>query len=204
MRALLKYRGTQATTFGSLCALDPKHVSRAQTSWIEEFDRHSQAGKRNDDSILWERGFMSATLPEEVPAPRGHVVLSSNGIEGIIVISPDPKMSRTDPDASLLYVRYLATAPWNREGGIPEIGFLGIGRLLVARAVLDSVASGHNGRLGLHSLPTASPFYGAIGFDSLGADPAQRGMTLYELRPQSANLVLAELGAHLVHDPKVL
>lgn len=198
MRVLLRHRETNATAEGILCRLNHDHFTRAQASWLEAFDRRSQAGLRNDDVLLWKHGFMS-TAP-----PRGHVIMSDGRIEGLVVTSAEPQPSRIDSSASLVYVQYLATAPWNRIGLGPECGFLGIGRLLVARAVLDSVSRGYDGRIGLHSFPAATAFYDSLGFECLGTDPIHRGMTLFELSPKAAVLALAELGAHLIHNPELL
>lgn len=204
MRVLLRHRETQATRCGRFCAMSSLHLSRAQSMWLAAFDQLLQAGQRHEDSLLWERGFMSRDFSGAQGAPSGHVVLSSGRIEGIVVTVSEPQPSRIDPYASLVYVRYLATAPWNRVEVSSQNGFFGIGRLLVGRFVLDSVLRGHDGRIGLHSLRASNSFYDALGFTSLGADPVRRGMTLYELQPESALLALLELQALLIHDPEIL
>lgn len=130
----------------------------------------------------------------------GHVLLSDDCVEGIVIIAHEPIVSWDNPDSWMTYVRYLATAPWNRDSANPETGFLGIGRLLVARAVLDSIAHGNDGRIGLHSLCSATPFYKSLGFKCLGADPVHRGLPRFELSPESAISPLAEIGTHLIHN----
>lgn len=198
MRVLLKHRETSAKAEGILCPMKPEHLSSAQLSWSEAFSQRLQTGSRNEDSILWERGFMSPAHSADLCTSKGHVIVCEDRIEGILITSPAPLPSRLNAGQMLTYVRYLATAPWNRDGLIPEHGFLGIGRLLVGRAVLDSIARGHDGRIGLHSYTAATSFYESLGFYCHGADPVHRGMALFELPPRAVSMVLAELGARML------
>jgi hypothetical protein len=204
MRVLLKHREGHATADAVLCAMTSEHLATARTTWLPAFERRLQSGDRSEDFLLWERGFMSPALAGTQALPTGHVLLCGDRVEGIVITAPQPQSSWRCPGAWLTYVRYLATAPWNRDGCIPERGYFGIGKLLVARAVLDSIARGHDGRIGLHSLPGAKSFYDSLGFTCAGTDPLQRGMTRFELPPESVVLALAEIGAHLIHNPEIL
>lgn len=145
---------------------------------------------------------MSPAMLSAEDVPTGHVLLNRDRVEGIVITERKPYASWGRPGVWLTYVRYLATAPWNRDAAIPETGFFGIGRLLVARAVLDSIAQGHHGRIGLHSFPEATTFYASLGFQCLGADPVHPGMARFELPPESVDLALAEIGAHLANHPQ--
>lgn len=95
------------------------------------------------------------------------------------------------PMAALAYVRYLATAPWNRQCAEYRGRYRGIGRLLVMHAITTGIALGSQGHVGLHSFVAASPFYDRLGFKNLGVDPAERGMLYFELLPDAAQALLA-------------
>lgn len=203
MRVFLKHRETHATTPGILCAITPDYLSRAQSTWSKRFATQGCATGDTDDHLLWDDAFAAAALTRAHELPMGYAILSPDRVEGMIVLSPVAEPSRKDMGGSLISVRYLATAPWNRDGVNRESGHLGVGRLLLARAVLDSVARGHNGRIGIQSHVSARGYFESLGFDSV-AEPGCREMIFYELRPESTLHVLAELGAHLVHIPKIV
>ena len=78
------------------------------------------------------------------------------------------------PDQSglpLIYVDYLAAAPWNLPGVAGQSRFRRGGLALLVAAVQLSRESGYNGRIGLHSLPKAENFYrDRCGMTDLGRD----------------------------------
>jgi hypothetical protein len=59
----------------------------------------------------------------------------------------------------LLYVDYLAAAPWNLPELVRRPRLRGSGLALLGAAVRLSRQIGYNGRIGLHSLPKAESFY---------------------------------------------
>jgi hypothetical protein len=76
------------------------------------------------------------------------------------------EVSRADPRSPLLYVDYLAVAPWNdgqfrraarMDPERPELQALG--PLLVDLAVALSRTAGYEGRIGLHSEANATGWY---------------------------------------------
>lgn len=71
----------------------------------------------------------------------------------------------------LIYVDYLAAAPWNLPGLMGQSRFRRGGLALLVAAVQLSRESGYNGRIGLHSLPKAESFYhDRCGMTDLGKD----------------------------------
>ena len=71
----------------------------------------------------------------------------------------------------LVYVDYLAAAPWNLPEVVGQPRFRGSGLALLAAAIQFSRQSGYSGRIGLHSLPQAEEFYRAkCGMTDLGKD----------------------------------
>lgn len=84
--------------------------------------------------------------------------------------------------APLIYVDYLATAPWNLRSLTPAPRFGGIGRALIRSAVEVSKANGFAGRIGLHALPKAADFdRDTCGMTDLGADPDEHDLPYFEM-----------------------
>jgi hypothetical protein len=92
----------------------------------------------------------------------------------------------------LVYIDYLEVAPWNR----PELGhtprYQGVGTALLIAAIALSLQEGFKGRIGLHSLPQADPFYRQQGLIALGPDRECQGLTYFEMTPQQAEMFFEE------------
>lgn len=87
----------------------------------------------------------------------------------------------------LVYIDFLAAAPWNRAEIVREREFAGVGKVLMRVAVEVSVAQEFKGRIGLHSLPQADAFYERCGLTSLGPDPRYEGrLTYFEMTQAQA------------------
>ncbi len=137
VRVQLKHRETLSSAEAILCIMKSEHLCKAQASWTSELERRSRSGIQNEDLLLWQRGFLSQAVIEGGQVPAGHVLLCHDRVEGIVVIAAEPQLSWAMPTMCMTYVRYLATAPWNREGSNPETGFLGIGRLACCAELRD-------------------------------------------------------------------
>mgnify|MGYP000890751281 CR=1 FL=1 len=87
----------------------------------------------------------------------------------------------------IMYVEFVATAPWNRpELRIPP-RFRGVGRIFILAAIHFSIDAGFKGRIGLHSLPKAEDFYeNKCGMTRLGADSSHQNLTYYEMTETQA------------------
>jgi hypothetical protein len=92
----------------------------------------------------------------------------------------------------VVYVDYLEVAPWNR----PELGhtprYQGVGTTLLTAAIALSLQEGFKGRIGLHSLPQADPFYRKQGMIALGRDRECQNLTYFEMTPQQAEMFFEE------------
>ncbi len=91
------------------------------------------------------------------------------------------------PKADIIYVEFLATAPWNRPRLVDKPIYKGAGRVLIGTAVSLSLEEELGGRIGLHSLPGAEDFYrDAIGMTDFGVDKEgpHEGLRYFEL-PES-------------------
>ena len=59
----------------------------------------------------------------------------------------------------LVYIDYIAVAPWNRPVLTEEPKYKGIGSILLVTAISLSIDEEMDGRIGLHSLPQSEGFY---------------------------------------------
>ncbi len=84
----------------------------------------------------------------------------------------------------LLYVHFIATAPWNDRDIVDTPRYIGAGTLLIRTAIERSRDLGYKGRLGLHALSQAEAFYkGKCQMADLGVDTsgAHEGLRCFEL-----------------------
>ncbi len=88
----------------------------------------------------------------------------------------------------LIYVEFVATAPWNRPEMQKPPEFRGAGRVFLLAAIETSIDAGFKGRLGLHSLPQAEEFYETkCGMTRLGADSSHQDLIYYEMTETQAD-----------------
>jgi len=80
--------------------------------------------------------------------------------------------SDLSPGLSVVYLELLAVAPWNRVERKPHRELI-CGRAMVAHVVRRSIATGFEGRVGLHSLadPHTHAAYRKYGMTNCGSDP---------------------------------
>ncbi len=90
--------------------------------------------------------------------------------------------ARLERGLTLVYVEWLAVAPWNRAARRPTRELLGCGAALVDHAINRSLEVGCKGRLGLHSLndPHTEGFYRRCGMTDLGVDPDEENLRYFE------------------------
>ncbi len=89
----------------------------------------------------------------------------------------------------IVYVEYLAVAPWNRPAIQSRPRFKGFGTLLLGAAVSLSFEEGMDGRCGLHSLTQSEGFYIHAGMENLGVDKTC-GLKYFEFSPDAARKFL--------------
>ena len=106
----------------------------------------------------------------------GYSLVCRDVTQGLMRLDLASRMARLDSQAGkpLVYVDYLEIAPWNwSEPYADPPLYRGIGQVLIRTAIQRSFDEGFHGRVGLHSLPQAVPFYERCGFTNLGTDPSE-------------------------------
>ncbi len=113
--------------------------------------------------------------------------------QGLMLLMTDGHFGRLPSEIGrpLVYVVYLATAPWNLRALMEQPRFSGVGLVLLHAAIQMSIDNEFKGRIGLHSLPQAEGFYERHGFQCLGVDPEKENLKYYELSPQAASEFIA-------------
>jgi hypothetical protein len=90
----------------------------------------------------------------------------------------------------IVTVEFLSTAPWNDVDIVPTPAYRGAGTILITEAVNHSLSLDYKGRLGLHSLPQAEPFYrNRCKMVDLGPDPDpdHQGLRYFEFTKETAH-----------------
>ena len=123
-----------------------------------------------------------------------HLVAVETGgeVQGLMAVNRRPRPARRAA-ADLLYVDYLETAPWNLKA-VAAPRFVGVGTALLVDAVRLSLEVGLGGRVGLHSLSRAEPFYSRCRMTAVGPDPWYHGLTYFVYTGLEAADWLAAIG----------
>ena len=101
-------------------------------------------------------------------------------LQGVILLETQWHHSWLPQRFPLVYVEYLASAPWNRRLLEDPPYLVGVGRALVLFARQRSVELGYGGRVGLHALPGAEAFYRRYNMPDCGPDPDKDGLVYFE------------------------
>lgn len=95
--------------------------------------------------------------------------------------------------APLVYVELLATAPWNRSTKVGAARYKGCGTVMLATAVSLSLNEGFEGRIGLHSLTDAEPYYRDwMGMTEFGNDSSHQNLNYFEFSTKQAQNFLTK------------
>jgi len=97
----------------------------------------------------------------------------------------------------LIYIEYLASAPWNRKSLMtPDLAtYKGVGENLVSLAVQISFEEGFNGLIGLHSLEQAESFYrDRCKMIDMGIQLSESVLRYFEMTPDIAKEFIGKGG----------
>lgn len=206
-RVFLLNRASGKFDDADLChGLDSTNLAHIEGRWrpLFELRRREAAASRqtlaevNAEDAHWEWG-KKALVALSDPLLFDFFVLECGGSTQAIMMTrkggPDCFSRHQEHQrAPLIYVEFLATAPWNRQKLVAEPTYKGAGRVLIATAVSLSMEEEFQGRVGLHSLPGAEVFYrDVIGMTDLGADSegVHKGLRYFELSSSDAATFLS-------------
>jgi hypothetical protein len=95
--------------------------------------------------------------------------------------------SRDSSPQPIVYVDYVAVAPWNRKPFQDPQRFRGLGTVMLGAAVALSRNLGYAGRCGLHSLRQSEGFYRQIGMRDFGLDASKSSLRYFEFDAAGAS-----------------
>jgi hypothetical protein len=188
---LLEGTSRQPVAARLIIGLSADEVTSADAEWY--------AFLQQAVTILVQMGRTTVSLPEHkhwdwtykqrhAPGDARFIGIEcGNQMQGLMLVLPD-KSSRLAllSGSRLVYVDYLAAAPWNLRGLVDSRRYLSVGRVLLNSAIRLSSRLGYEGRIGLHSLPQAENFYRVCGMTDLGHDPEYYGLRYFEMTPEQA------------------
>jgi hypothetical protein len=122
------------------------------------------------------------------PATNRKVYSLLNGehVEAVMVLLFGRNARCGAPNLPLVYVDFVASAPWNRTAIQRPERFHGMGTMMLGAALAVSRMHGLDGRCGLHSLASAEGFYRRIGMKEFDMDPSYHDMRYFEFDSQTA------------------
>ena len=174
--------------------IDPQHlVNYAQ--WCEFIEQKVNkrivdlTDKELDDWHLrgWHWDWDSKAA---APLPldwRTFSLVCENNVQGLMLVKLKVQCRLTEHAGKMLvYVDLLAAAPWNRPAFVASPRYKGVGSTMIEAAIHLSVDEEYEGRIGLHSLASATSFYDWCGMQSMGNDAQYGNLPYYEMNAQSA------------------
>lgn len=129
----------------------------------------------------------------------GFAIISEGETQGLMYVDVSPLQRcrmKSQQNKEMVYVDFLATAPWNRPKLMKFIGkdsqsFSGVGSIMMEAAFSLSIHEKRKGRTGLHSLPHSIKFYTKhCGMEDLGPDIYKQGLHYLEITPEDVNSYL--------------
>ena len=156
-----------------LTTLSQKHLDDFETFWKSRL----QTSKEEDRYWDWEKKNRIAASSINY---EKYAIECEQITQGLMIIEIDWHRSQVEPGKSVVYVEYLATAPWNRRSVQNPPQYRTVGTLLLLFARSRSVALGYNGRVALHALPSAEGFYDKQNMMNFGSDPDKEDLIYFE------------------------
>lgn len=112
--------------------------------------------------------------------------------QGLMLIKTDGEFAKLPAQVGrpIVYVVFLAAAPWNLADIVARPRFRGVGTMLLRAAVEVSEDLGFKGRMGLHALPQSELFYAQLGMTGMDHEPDKENLKYFEMTPEQATAFL--------------
>ena len=176
-------RGPNRTTVSkpvaaTLSSSITKGVLKEVRAWMPILSRHGA----EDASWNWSDLLQDFRLlqRQNLGEYEFQVLRCRRQVQGLMIVEIAHHMSPVTRNP-IVYVEYIAVAPWNRPGIQDPRRFSGCGRVLIRMAAKRSQALGYSRVVGLHSLPGSRGFYRSSGLKDFGPDPQEDGLHYFEL-----------------------
>ncbi len=173
--------------------IDEQYALKVDYSWKTHL--HAEEARAADEGRAvpnlehghWEWGEKVRHSAQLLSCPTLAIECAGDA-QGLMLLQTDGHFGLLSGEAGkpLVYIVFLATAPWNLRAVASTPRYSGVGVVMLHAAIALSLENEFQGRIGLHSLPQAEGFYEAHGFQCLGEDPEKGGLKYYELSPRAA------------------
>jgi hypothetical protein len=167
-----------------------EHLRLWEHGWVPEMRSHRAnrppTGAPEDSHWDWRN---KSNCWRTLLGYQSFALVCQGELQGLMLTN-DISSARLQPQFGkpIVYVEYLATAPWNRPELRMPPKYRGCGRIFILAAIQTSIDTGYKGRMGLHSLPAAEGFYeGKCGFTRLGPDSSHQNLTYFEMTETQAD-----------------
>ncbi|MBW4667145.1 MAG: GNAT family N-acetyltransferase [Cyanomargarita calcarea GSE-NOS-MK-12-04C] len=157
----------------SIVNLNNKHVEDFENIWMGLLRLYQQ------DDKFWDLETKLLMI-SSYHSYEGYAVECNDQTEGVLLLETQLHGSQITPGKRIVYIYYVATAPWNREAIQRPPKLQGIGTALLLFAISRSLELGYEGRVGLHSLPGYEKFYDNRGMLDLGSDSDYENLVYFE------------------------
>jgi hypothetical protein len=165
---------------GWLRSISAKHLDEFERLWKPVLMESTEADQYWD----WEQ--KSRTYGNRLGAEQ-YAVECENLTQGLMLIETLGHRSGFEADRRIVYVRSLATAPWNRQSVNQAPLYRFVGTVLLDFARYRSEELGYGGLVGLHALPGAEAFYRQSGMMDCGVDEAADRLVYFEYYQRRAS-----------------
>lgn len=123
---------------------------------------------------------------------RMYALVAGESVEALMCLDLSAySMIRKESATNIVYVDYLAVAPWNRAAIQQRPRFKGLGTIMLGVAVSISLEEEMEGRCGLHSLSQAVGFYTQVGMKNTGLVD-EHNLIYFEFEPEAARKFLKD------------
>ncbi len=172
-----------------------KHIQDTESLWAPWMATAiaSQSPPRHEESRHWDWRKKMGNYGGQLGFPC-FAIECCGETQGLMIVNTlESCRIEEQKGKPLVYVEYLATAPWNRQSLAPTPKYTAVDSVLIAVAIQLSLEQDFEGRVGLHSLPQSSGFYGdKCGMTSFGVDPHKSPLLYFEMTANQANAFLAK------------
>lgn len=162
--------------------IDESNISDYEKIWLPKM------GEQSREDLHWD--WRAKIGKYSNPLLYSHFCIEhQKETQGLAVVTKGGAFSRLPEmqNQDIMYLNYLAVAPWNHKAYGSNRRFKGVGLVLVGAVVQLSLDEGLSGRVGLHSLSNAEGFYKSLGFEDLGADDQCQNLKYFELPAEQVN-----------------
>ena len=164
--------------------LTKEELIRAHLQWApvrnEALTRLLDARLRVPEHWNWDWSNKAGKL--DLLAYRCMGIEHGGCMQGLMMLSTLAVEGRLEGQVgkAVLYVEYIESAPWNNIELVEKPQFAGVGVSLLEAAIEFSEKEGFGGRIGLHSLRQAEPYYRKYMTD-LGPDSGESELRYFEM-----------------------